>query len=382
VRTLADHGATVVKVESMHKLDTARGYSPLHGGVAGTENSALFADMTAGKLSLTLNLTRPEARDVVRDLVRWADVVLESFSPRAMEAWGLHYEALREIKPEIIMVSTCLCGQDGPLRNFAGYGNLGAALAGFYGLAGWPDRDPAGPFGAYTDYTSTHFILATLLAALDHRRRTGEGQHLDVAQSEAAIAFLSPAILEYTVNGNVWSRNGNDDAQLWPHGVYPAAGDDRWVAIACEDDAQRAALFAEIGRPDLGPPALASGSAGGACRPAKDDLDAAVAAWTSTRPPEAIEERLQARGVPCHRVSASADCLADPQLAHRRHFLELEHPDRLCLVENTRFRLLGSPSQVERRAPFLGEHTSLVLSEILGYDDDRIAELAMADALE
>jgi crotonobetainyl-CoA:carnitine CoA-transferase CaiB-like acyl-CoA transferase len=382
VRTLADHGATVVKVESMRKLDTARGYAPLHGGVAGTENSGLFDDMNAGKLSLTLNLSTPEARDVVRDLVRWADVVLESFSPRAMKGWGLDYAALREIKPEIIMLSTCLTGQDGPLLNFAGYGNLGAALAGFYGLAGWPDRDPAGPYGAYTDYTSTHFLLATLLAALDHRRRTGEGQHLDVAQSEAAIAFLSPAILEYTVNGNVLTRMGNEDPQLWPHGVYRAAGEDRWVAIACEDDAQRAALFAEIGRPDLARTTPTGAATDPSCPPPKDELDAAVTAWTATRGPAEIEERLQALGVPAHRVADSYDCMADPQFAHRRHFLSLDHPDRLCLVENTRFRLLDSPARVERRAPFLGEHTAHVLTEILGYDDERIAELAIAEALE
>ena len=251
VRTLADLGATVVKVESLHKPDGARGYRPVWDDKAGFEQSALYDTMNAGKLSLALDLSRPEARALIPDLVRWADVVTESYSPRAMPAWGFDYDNLRKLNPGLIMLSTCLCGQDGPLRDFAGYGNLGASLAGFYGLAGWPDRPPAGPFGAYTDYTSTHVILATLLAAIDHRRRTGEGQHLDISQAEAAMHFLSPALLDRSVNGRIMERAGNSDRDLAPHGVYPATGEDRWVAVVCQDDSAWPALCGVIGRADL-----------------------------------------------------------------------------------------------------------------------------------
>jgi benzylsuccinate CoA-transferase BbsF subunit len=380
VRGLADFGATVVKVESMLKLDAARGFMPLYDNVPGTENSALYDDMNAGKLSLALNLGKAEAREVVLDLVRWADVVAESFSPRAMRAWGLDYARLREVNPSVIMLSSCLTGQDGPLENFAGYGNLGAALAGFYGLAGWPDRAPAGPFGAYTDYTSTHLMLVVLLAALDHRRRTGEGQFLDVAQAEAAIHFLTPAVLEWTVNGVVAGRAGNTDPDMAPHGVYPTAGDDQWVAIACQDDGAWRSLCAAMDRPDLAAdPALADVAARLARR---DELDAVVGRWTCRQVAVEVQDRLVRAGVAAHAVQSSVDTVGDAQLAWRGHFVDLEHPERRCLVEASRFRLSRTPGGPRCRAPFLGEHTFEVLSELLGYDEDHIADLAAAEALE
>lgn len=380
VRILADFGATVVKVESANKQDAARGYRPVHDNQAGIENSALFDTMAAGKLSLALDLSRPEALDVVRDLVRWCDVVTESYSPKAMANWGLDYQNLRLLNEHVIMVSTCLAGQTGPLAHFAGYGNLGAAFAGFYGLAGWPDRPPAGPFGAYTDYTSTHFLAATVLAAIDHRRRTGEGQHIDLAQSEAAQHFLAPALLDVSANGRVMERNGNRDPHLAPHGVYPTAGDDRWIAVACEDDRAWRALVELMDRPELASDTGLDSVAGRLDR--VQELDDAVAAWTVGFDGGELAERLQAVGVAAHIVAEGADCLADPQLAHAGHFVRLPHPDRPCLIENTRFRLSRTPSAVKARAPFLGEHTWEILTEILGYDPDRVAELAAAEVLE
>jgi crotonobetainyl-CoA:carnitine CoA-transferase CaiB-like acyl-CoA transferase len=372
VRTLADCGATVVKVESATKPDATRGYRPTHGNEPGHERSALFDTMNAGKLSLQLDLNHPGAREVVLDLVRWADVVIESFSPRAMRAWNLDYEHLREVNPQIVMVSTCLTGQDGPMASFAGYGNLAAAMSGFYGLAGWPDRAPAGPFGAYTDYTSTHLILASTLAALDHRRRTGEGQYVDVAQAEAALHYLGPAVLDYTVNGRVAERAGNRDRELAPHGVYPAAGDDRWVAIACQDDEAWPALCRVLGRDDLAcDPALrlAEGR-----RARADQLDAVVAAWTAGRTAEETEEALQAAGVAVHAVNNSAECLADPHLAARGHFVTVARADGERIVERTRFRLSRTPAAVGV-PPLRGQHTDQVLGDLLAYPAERIAAL-------
>src|SRR5262249_11173758 len=151
-RVLADYGATVVRVESTRRIDTARTLAPFHGGTPGAERSALFHNANAGKRMLTLDPRRPEGRAVVLDLVRWADVVAESFAPGVMRRWGLDYEALRAVRPDVVMLSTCLMGQTGPWASFAGYGNLAAAVAGFSDLGGWPDRPPAGPFSAYTDY--------------------------------------------------------------------------------------------------------------------------------------------------------------------------------------------------------------------------------------
>lgn len=380
VRLLADHGATVVKVESVTKPDAARGFLPVYDNVAGQERSALFDDMNTNKLSLALNLSKPEARAVVLDLVRWADVVVESFSPRAMRAWDLGYERLAEVNPSVIMLSTCLFGQDGPLANLAGYGNLGAALSGFYGLTGWPDRAPAGPYLAYTDYTSNHLLSALLLAALDRQRRTGEGCYLDAGQAEAAMHFLAPALIEYACNGTVAQRLGNDDPVFCPHGNYPAAGDDRWVAVVCQHDGAWPKLCAAIERADLGADPSLSTAVGRRARQA--EIDAAVSAWTAARSGAEAEATLQAAGVAAQSVLSGPECMADAQLAHRHHFLSLEHPERDCFVENARVVFSRTPARVERRAPMVGEHTFEVLAEFLGYDVDQIADLAAAEVLE
>ena len=251
-RVLADHGATVVRVESQHRLDAIRERGrtwPTR--TAASRDTVQWHSVNAGKLSLQLNLATEEARSVVRDLAGWSDVVLESFTPKAMRAWGLDYESLRGVNPELIMVSSCLMGQTGPMASFAGFGNLAGAITGFYQITGWPDRQPAGPFLAYTDYTSPRLTLVVLLAALDHRRRTGEGQYIDFSQGEAALHFLGPALVGQARDGRVFDRRGNDDDDMAPHGVYPVTGEDRWVAIACAGDEQWTALAEVVGRGEL-----------------------------------------------------------------------------------------------------------------------------------
>jgi crotonobetainyl-CoA:carnitine CoA-transferase CaiB-like acyl-CoA transferase len=359
-RVLADFGATVVKIEGPARPDAARGGGGGVRGDLGPESSVQYAHFNCGKLGLALDLNNAEGRDVLHDLVRWGDVLVESYTPGVMAAWGLDYESLRRVNPELVMMSTSLMGQTGPLSTFAGFGNLAAAIAGFYELTGWPDRSPAGPFLAYTDYVAPRFSLAALLAALDWRRRSGRGQHLDFSQAEAAIHFLAPAILDHTVNGVHPTRMGNRDRYLHPHGVYPCAGDDRWVAIAGETDEQRRALAAEIG----------------------GLTDDKISAWTATRDIAEVEKTLQARGVPVHGVQNSAECWADPQLQHRRHFLTVAHPVHdSCVVEGPRVALSRTPGVVWRTGPTLGEHNDLVLRQLLGYDDERIAQLAIAGAL-
>src|ERR1700691_491611 len=202
-RILHRYGATVVIIESPTRVDTARTLQPFFRTELGPDTSGLFANCNAGKLGISLDLGNPAARAVVHDLVRWADVVTESFSPKAMRAWGYDYESLRTINPTVIMLSSCLMGQTGPLAKIAGFGNMAAAIAGFHNLAGWTRRGPAGVFGAYTHYVALRFTAMAILAALDHRRRTGEGQYIDQSQAECAINFLGPAILDYTANGRV-----------------------------------------------------------------------------------------------------------------------------------------------------------------------------------
>jgi len=156
-RILADYGATVVRIESPTRIDTARTLQPYLDNKLGPDSSGLFANCNAGKFGISLDLANPKSREVVHDLVRWADVVTESFSPKAMRAWGFDYESLRKVNPKIIMLSSCLMGQSGPLAKIAGFGNMAAAIVGFHNLTGWPDRPPAGLFGAYTDYVAPRF---------------------------------------------------------------------------------------------------------------------------------------------------------------------------------------------------------------------------------
>jgi benzylsuccinate CoA-transferase BbsF subunit len=380
-RVLADHGAQVVRIESSRRIDTARTLAPFHDGKPGAERSALFHNTNASKRMLTLDPTRPAGRAVVLDLVRWADVVAESFSPGVMRAWGLDYAVLRAVKPELIMLSTCLMGQTGPWASFAGYGNLAAAIAGFSNLGGWPDRPPAGPFSAYTDYVSPRFVAVAILAALEHRRRTGEGQYIDLSQAEASLHFLGPALLDHDVNARLPRRVGNLDPDLAPHGVYPAAGRDCWVAIAIDGDGAFAALCDVMERSDLAAePRFATAAARHAHH---DALDDEIAAWTRPRDAAEIAHALQARGVAASAVQDSAALCADPQLAHRRHLLEVPHADLgRTTIEGSRFRLSRTPARVPESAPTYGRDTAWVLAELLGYDEARITELVASGVLE
>ncbi|MCC6438769.1 MAG: CoA transferase [Acidimicrobiales bacterium] len=376
-RVLADYGATVVRIESSKRVDTARTIQPFRNDGTGVDDSGLFNNMNAGKLALALDMSKPEARDVILDLVRWADVVLEAFSPKAMKGWGLDYETLRAVNPRIVMLSTCLMGQSGPWMSLAGFGTMASAISGFFNLAGWPDRAPCGPFGAYTDYTAPKLTLAVLMAAVEHQRRTGEGQYIDFSQGEASMQFLAPAILDQSVNGRQAERHGNDDVVFAPHGVYRCAGEDRWVAVAVTDDASWRALCGVLDRGDL-----ASLDAQER-RARRRELDELISTWTATLGQEAAEERLQAAGVAAHQVQNSPECIADPQLASRHAFLEVDHASLgTTWVEGSRFVLSRTPATVTRGGPVYGQDTFEILTDILGYDGDRIAELAVAELLE
>ena len=378
-RVLADYGATVLRVESSRRLDTGRTLGPHSNDLATEiEASAFFNNMNAGKQMVTLDPGDPAGREVLLDLVRWADVLTESFSPRAMAGWDLGYETLRRVNPELIMLSSCLMGQSGPLAMFAGFGNLAAAMAGFTSMAGWPDRPPAGAFGAYSDYLAPRFTVATLMAALEHRDRTGEGQYIDLSQSEAAAHFLTPALLKFAIDGEVWTPDGNNDAQMAPHGVYPAAGDDEWVAIAARDDADWAALAAELGGDLVFDTALAT-LAGRLDQ--RERLDAVLSAWTAGRSGQETMELLQARGVPSHPVLRSRDLVADPQLLHRNHFLELANPNGAMVVEGSRVIFSRTPAIRHSQSALMGWANDKMLREILGYDDERIVQIVAAGAL-
>lgn len=378
-RVLADYGATVIKVESTTKIEPARTSPPFKDGERTPEHSLPFMDFNTGKLGVTINPSNPVGREVILDLVRWADVVTESFSPKAMKDWGLDYETLKTVNPNLIMLSSCLMGQTGPRAQVPGYGNMAAAVTGFYELTGWQDRSPAGPYLAYTDGVSPRFMLATLLSALHLRERTGQGQHIDVSQAEAAIHLLAPAIFDYGINGRVWSRDGNRDLNMCPHGVFPVAGDDTWIAIACATDAHWQSLVALMG--DAAPPGDLETLAARKTR--EDELEAALAAWTATQAPAVLEQQLIEAGVPAHVLLNSATSFKDPQYKHRQHFIRVPHSAvGEAIVESTRFHLHGTPADIRRGPPSLGEHNVEILTDVLGYDMDKTADVLASLCME
>ena len=311
------------------------------------------------------------------DLANWADVVVESFTPGTLESMGFGYEALKEINPGIIVLSSCVFGQTGPMKNFAGFGNLAAAVAGFYDITGWPDRGAAGPYMAYTDYTSPRFTTAALLAALDYRRRTGKGQYLDFSQAEAATHYLTPGILEYQKTGQMPTRAGNADTEMVPHSVYPCVGEDQWCAIVCENDDQWKSLCVEMRRDDLADLNLEERSQ------QAETIDEAIAAWTQVQSPGGLQIRLQRHGVTAHMVQNTGDCMNDPQLVHRDHFPWVPHPEaRQVMVDGIPHRLSRSQGGFDWAGPTYGQHSMEILEGILGYDGEQIAELAVAEVLE
>ena len=363
-RAMADFGATVIRVESQARVDTARVVGPFHNDEAGIEHSALYGNVNAGKLGLALNLRMPEARGVVRDLAQWADVVSESFTAGVLESWGLDYDSLSTAKPDLIMLSSTLLGQTGPYRDVSGFGTQGAAMSGVFHLTGWPDRPPCGPFGPYTDYPAPRFALTAVLAALDHRRRTGQGCHIDQAQAESTLQFLAPQLIDLIENGNELQRRANDDDEYDPHGIYPCRPGDcpeSWIAIAVHTGEQHDRLADLIG--DV-------------------PNDANLETWTSQYPAAEIERQLQAAGIPAHALSTTEDAANDPQLQHRNHFIRLNHPlHGQTVAESPRYQLSETPGTPKSPAPQYGEHATRILKDILAYDAAKIEALAAMGAL-
>ncbi len=375
-RTMADLGATVVKIESETRPDVLRGAGPFRGEDGDPEGAFQMHSLNAGKLGLALDMSHPEAREVILDLVRWADVVTDSFSAGAMVRWGLGPDDLRKVNPDLVIFQSNLMGDTGPLASYAGFGTMAAAIAGFYPLTGWPDRMPAGPFTAFTDYISPKLSVVVLLAALEHRRRTGEGVYIDYSQLEGALHFLGPAFVYDEANGDVLTRLGNRDRHMAPHGVFPCAGDDQWVAVACATDTQWRALATLIGRSDLGALPLEERQA------RADELEGLVAAWTTSQDPLTAQDALIAVGVAAHMVQRARDLLVDPQFVHRNVWVEVPHATYgHSWAEAQSFRVDGMSIEPLASAPTYGEHSYLVLCDLLGYDPDRFTELAVADVL-
>lgn len=379
-KALADHGATVVHVESANRPDVLRLLPPFKDGKAGYDRAQFMANFNSSKLGLALDYSTDGGKAAARRLADWADVVVESFTPGTMRKLGLDYATLSRDRPELIMLSTCLRGQTGPEARYAGFGNQGAALTALFSITGWPDRPPCGPWGAYTDFIAPRFGLAALAAALRHRARTGQGQYLDLSQVEAAIHFVEPLVLEVETTGRVAGAPGQASAFACPHGAFPTAVAERFVAIGVETPAHWHALRAAI--PELGRLGGAELDLLAARQAQRGAIEALVAAWCATRDPFHAAASLRAAGVPAYAVLWPSDLYEDPELTRRGFFVTLDHSVMGPMPYDGPVTLFSrTPARLRRAAPCLGEHTQQVLSELLGLDEDEIGRLAMEGAL-
>lgn len=379
-------GAEVIRVESAVRIDVARTSPPLYKGQAGINNSGWYGAMNLGKYNIALDLKNEAGREVVDKLVDWADVVIESFTPGTMASFGLDYDSLHARKPGLVMISLTLQGQTGPLASMGGYGLQVQGMSGMASLIGWPDGPPTGFTLAYPDYCVPMVAVFAAVAALDHRDRTGEGQHLDLAQMEATINFTGTTIPDFTVNDRLDVRCGNrllagDTPQTAPHGVYPTRGDDRWIALAAFSEDEWSALCSVLGRDDWKADARFSTHAARCENDAA--LDAVIGEETAKHDAHELMAQLQGAGVPAGALLDQEQLYADPQLNHRGHFVPMEHP----VWGEYPHELFGAhmsetPPVIQRRAPLLAEHNEYVLREVLGYSEEDFNRLVAAGGVE
>lgn len=379
LKYLADHGATVVKVESRLRPDVIRTAGPFKDNIRDLDRSAWFPNYMTSKYGLTLNMELPKAREIAWKLVKWCDILGEAFTPGVMKKWGLDYESVSKVKPDIIYYSTCQQGQYGPHADFRGYGPHASAMAGVFHMTGWPDREPAIVYGAYNDYIAPRFSTAVIVAALDYRRRTGKGQYIDLSQYEAGVTFMAPVIMDYFINGRVQMRNGNRVPKAAPHAAYACQGTDRWVAIAVTTDEQWRAFCQVIGEPNWTREPRFQTLMGR--KADEDELNKLVEEWTKDHTAEEVMKLMQAAGIPAAVVQNYEDIFKDPQMKYRQHFKLLDHavigPHH---YDGTPYKLSKSPQGPRWAGPIFGQHIEQVCTEFLGMSQDEIAD-GMADGV-
>lgn len=380
-RALADFGAQVIKVETSHRLDTLRMGTPYAEGVAGPNRSGYYAAYNAGKLSLTLNLKAPEASRVLQKLVEVSDVLLEAYVPGVIEKLGFGYERVSNWNPRIVMASHSLQGRFGPRSSHRGYGQLAGAVTGWYDLTGNEGDEPVGPYSAYTDFISWPFLSSAILVALELREVTGRGQYIDQAQVESSLQFLTPALLDLQMTGQTLTRRGNREDYAIPNNTYPCRGDDRWIAITVRRDSEWRSLCFVLNSELL--PGDGRWATFAARQADNAAVDQAIACVTREWDAFELEAALQHHGVPAGVVARASDLLADEQLADRRFFRSLSHPEiGDHVVHAQAFQMSGVDAGPAFAAPLLGEHTFGICREILGLSPDEIAELTAGGVFE
>lgn len=375
LNVLSFYGANIIKVESRERFDALRTLGPFQNGIADPEHGYAFAYCQAGKrYNITLNMEHPKARDLIEKLIKWADIVADSYVTGTMEKWGLDYENLKKIKSDIIMIRTCMHGHTGPLASQAGQGFILTALTGFDSLINWPGRPPAGTYGPFTDWVVPMFNTIAIISALDYKRRTGRGQYIDQSQHEAALGLIAPLILDYSANGQDITPAGNRIPYAAPHGIFRCKGEERWCAIAVFSDSEWVDFCQVIGQPSLSKdPRFATLLKR---KENEDELDRVVEAWTSRHDAETVMRLMQTAGVAAGVVADGRDLFNDVQLKHYHFFEEVEHPvmGKIRFLHGPSFRLSNAGYEIGR-ANLIGEHNDFVYTKMLGIPDEEWAQL-------
>jgi len=371
---LAHMGAEVIRVESMRRICVTRMLPPWPGGQPAINRSGYFNQYNQGKRSITLDLSKPEAVEVAKKLVAISDVAAENFAAGVVERLGLSHEVLRQVRPELIMISMSGYGQTGPESQYVSYGPAQVPLSGLSSLTGYAGWPPMHAGMSYGDPNAGLHAAFAVLAALLYRERTGQGQYIDMSQWESSMAVLAEGIMEYTMNRTQPPRNGSRIPGMAPHGVFPCSGEDRWVSIACGSDEEWRALCAVMGSPELAddPPfrTLADRKAN------EDELERIISGWTSTLDPFEATARLQAAGVAAFPPLMNRELAEDPHLNARGFFIEKEHPEVGVMKHaGIPWRMSETPCEVWRSAPTMGQDNQYVFGELLGLSSQHIADL-------
>jgi crotonobetainyl-CoA:carnitine CoA-transferase CaiB-like acyl-CoA transferase len=362
-RILADYGAEVIKVQSKK---TAKG--------AESNLTESFAVWNRNKRSITLDLSHPEAREIALKLTGISDIVVESFSPRVMSNWGLTYDKMKQVNGDIIMVSISAMGPKGPWKDFVAYAPTFHALSGLSYLTSYSQEPPIGIGHAYADFIIGLYTAFSILAALEIRDRTGEGQRIELSGLEAMCCLMGPAHLQASVNKKEMIPTGNrtDYILAAPYGCYPCAGQDRWCVIAAFNEAEWGALCRIIGNPPWTRDERFSDFV--KRKENEEDLDQLIAGWTVQYFPETVVRLLQEAGVPAGVVQNAEDMIRDPQLKARDFFVTREHPVLGNTLSGNSPMKFGEDLRKNWKAsPLLGEDNSYVYRELLGLSEDELS---------
>jgi benzylsuccinate CoA-transferase BbsF subunit len=369
---LADMGAEVIKVETNKRLDSAR-LTPGRSTV-GPETDFVFHSMNRNKLGITVDMTDPRGAKLIRELLSISDVALDNFSPMGLKKLNLEYAELSQANPQLVMISLPAAGQNGPLSNIVTYAPSLGALCGYSSLIGYPGERVLGEQTPYLDVTSAIHGAFAVLSALYYRERTGKGQYIDMAQIEVGASVIGEAFMEYFMTGRVLGTMGNRSPTMAPHNNYPCLGEDRWVSIAVDTEEEWRSFCTAIGNP----PWVSQKRFSDKFNRQRnlEELDRLVSAWTINLSNYEVMDILQKAGVAATPCLDLMERFSDPHYAERGTHLQVEHPATgIDIIAGIPFKLSGTPGEVRRPAPMLGQHNDYVFRELLGKPESEIAQL-------